>query len=187
MQLQARVKAAERGLTQMAGLLTQLAATGALPSEMASRIGEVGNEFKRFSKSSDEVGGRQQAYGQGPGQGAFVGPLPGQVAGQYADQMPGPGQGMPVQAYPPGARKGPPGSRGAPSTTATSGGQDRYGQEPGAQGFAPHSSRAASTATGYLPWEPGAGAVSVLFIDRFITSSRWHCSFNLAVALPAFP
>ncbi|CAH1636701.1 unnamed protein product [Spodoptera littoralis] len=176
LQLTARVSAAERGLTQMAGLLTQLAATGALPAEMASRIGEVGSEFKRFSKSTPEVA-RQPVSGQGPGQAPFVGPLPGQATGQWQGQdpgqfaeqlpgqIPGSGQGMPVST---GARKMPPGSRVPPSsTTGTQGvgqggvGHGPYSSDTGGQAFTTqpsHGVRAESTATGMLPWEPGAGA-----------------------------
>ncbi|KAF9414914.1 hypothetical protein HW555_007305, partial [Spodoptera exigua] len=117
MQLHARVDAAEQGLTQMAGLLTQLAAMGALPSEMVARIGEMQHG---------------QWAGQGPGQHApFAGHSPEQAYG-YHGQFPthrGPTSPHGTQgemaaghtgggAYPPDMRTQ--GHTGPPQSTATS-------------------------------------------------------------------
>ncbi|KAH9644724.1 hypothetical protein HF086_003829, partial [Spodoptera exigua] len=117
MQLHARVDAAEQGLTQMAGLLTQLAAMGALPSEMVARIGEMQHG---------------QWAGQGPGQHApFAGHSPEQGYG-YHGQFPthrGPTSPHGTQgemaaghtgggAYPPDMRTQ--GHTGPPQSTATS-------------------------------------------------------------------
>ncbi|XP_047028745.1 uncharacterized PE-PGRS family protein PE_PGRS54-like [Helicoverpa zea] len=101
MQLTARIQAAEDGLTRMAELLTQLAAAGALPQEMAGQIGQVRDQLQQaVTAVADAVGQAGGAYPGGPGMGpggvgpgsASVGVGP-QAVGGVAQGYGGPGMG----------------------------------------------------------------------------------------------
>ncbi|KAJ8719876.1 hypothetical protein PYW08_012051 [Mythimna loreyi] len=65
-QLNARVQAAEEGLSRMAGLLTQLTAAGALPMDFASRIGDLHTELKK-SQAQAGLERRGFPFGDRPG------------------------------------------------------------------------------------------------------------------------
>nr|XP_049700714.1 uncharacterized PE-PGRS family protein PE_PGRS54 [Helicoverpa armigera] len=101
MQLTARIQAAEDGLTRMAELLTQLAAAGALPQEMAGQIGQVRDQLQQaVTAVADAVGQAGGTYPGGPGMGpggvgpgsASVGVGP-QAVGGVAQGYGGPGMG----------------------------------------------------------------------------------------------
>uniref|UniRef100_A0A2A4J9Z1 DUF4795 domain-containing protein n=1 Tax=Heliothis virescens TaxID=7102 RepID=A0A2A4J9Z1_HELVI len=106
MQLTARIQAAEDGLSRMAELLTQLAAAGALPKEMAGQIGQVRDQLQQAVTAVADAVGQPGAPGMipgGPGMGpggkgpgyasAGVGPGagPGAYGPQYASGGTGPG------------------------------------------------------------------------------------------------